>query len=128
MEYYFKKTLKTNIVDVRKKLTEELKNEGFGIISEISLHEKFKEKLNIDRKPYFILGACNPQFAHNALGLDEYVGLLLPCNIVLFENEDESTEIAVINAVSMMNVTGNKEIESIAESVNKHLLSAFSAL
>ncbi len=128
MKYYFKRTLKSDIANVREKLSEALKNEGFGIISEIPLHEKFKEKLNIDARPYFILGACNPQFAHNALELDEYVGLLLPCNVVLFENPDESTEVAVISAVAIMKIAGNKELEAMAEKIDKHLISAISSL
>lgn len=128
MEYYFKKTLKKNLRDTREKLNEALQKEGFGIISEINLHEKFKEKLDIDRRPYYILGACNPQFAHEALSLDEYLGLLLPCNVILFENQDGSTEIAIINAVTMMKIAGNKKLELLAEEVNKHLISAISLL
>jgi len=124
MDYYFKKTIDGPIEEVHKRTIEALKEVGFGVITEIDLEEKFKEKLGIDYKKYYILGACNPGFAHEALQMEEYLGILLPCNVIVFERDDKKTEVAVVNAVSMMKITGSEELAEVAETVNERMINA----
>src|SRR5665647_3485495 len=85
MEYYFAKTLNVTFDEAVKLTTEALKSEGFGVISEINMHEKLKEKLGIDFKRYKILGACNPPLAYKALQAEEKIGTMLPCNVLVIE-------------------------------------------
>ena len=128
MDYYFKRTIKGSIEEVRDRTIEALKDVGFGVITEIDLEEKFREKLGIDYKKYYILGACNPGFAHEALQMEEYLGILLPCNVIVFEKENNETEVAVVNAVSMMKITGSDEIAEVAEKVNERLLQGLKSI
>ena len=124
MDYYFKKTIDGPIEEVHKRTIKALKDVGFGVITEIDLEEKFKEKLGIDYKKYYILGACNPGFAHEALQMEEYLGILLPCNVIVFERDDKKTEVAVVNAVSIMKITGSEELAEVAETVNERMINA----
>jgi uncharacterized protein (DUF302 family) len=128
MDYYFKRTIEGPVAEVRDKTIEALKDAGFGVITEIDLGEKFKEKLGIDYKKYFILGACNPGFAHEALQMEEYLGILLPCNVIVFEKEKDKTEVAVVNAVSVMKITGSEELAEVAETVNERLLEGLKSI
>jgi uncharacterized protein (DUF302 family) len=128
MDYYFKRTIRGSIEEVRDRTIEALKDVGFGVITEIDLEEKFKEKLGIDYKKYYILGACNPGFAHEALQMEEYLGILLPCNVIVFEREKDKTEVAVVNAVSMMKITGSEELAVVAETVNERLLDGLKSI
>lgn len=124
MDYYFKRTIDGPIDQVHTRTIERLKEVGFGVITEIDLEEKFKEKLGIEYKKYYILGACNPAFAHEALQMEEYLGILLPCNVIIFERDDKKTEVAVVNAVSMMKITGSDELAQVAEVVNEKMINA----
>lgn len=128
MDYYFKKTIDGPVKEVHDRTVEALKNVGFGVITEIDLEEKFKEKLGIDYKKYYILGACNPGFAHEALQMEEYLGILLPCNVIIFERDDMKTEVAVVNAVSMMKITGSEELAEVAETVNDRMIEALDSI
>ena len=85
MEYYFSKTINASFDEAINRVTEALKTEGFGIVSEIRMHEKFKEKLDIDFKKYTILGACIPAYAYKALQVEDKIGTMLPCNVVVQE-------------------------------------------
>ena len=102
------------------RVTETLKDEGFGVLTEINLKAKFKEKLDKDFGEYKILGACNPGFAFEALGTDMDLGLLLPCNVVVYE-KDESTTVAAIDPVKMMSVAESPELDKIAGEVETRL-------
>jgi uncharacterized protein (DUF302 family) len=102
-------------------LTDKLKSEGFGVISEIRMHEKFKEKLNVDFKKYTILGACNPAYALKALQMEDKIGTMLPCNIIVIEQESGKTEVAAINPVATMDAIHNPELYDIAHRVSQTL-------
>ncbi len=117
MEYYFLKTLNINTDEAVTRVTEALKREGFGIVSRIDMHEKFKEKLGVDFKKYTILGACNPSYAYKAVQTEEKVGVMLPCNVVIIEKDDNNTEVAAVNPLASMLAIDNHELKNYAESV-----------
>ncbi len=115
--------------DAVERTREALKSEGFGVLSEIRLDEKFKEKLGVDFRKYVILGACNPPLAYKTVQEDINIGLLLPCNVVVYEADDNaSSVVAAIDAKAMMSVVGGGEIESVAAEVNERLARALSAV
>jgi uncharacterized protein (DUF302 family) len=103
------------------KVTEELQKEGFGVLTEIDVKETMKKKLDVDYNEYKILGACNPPLAHQALTAEPEIGLLLPCNVVVFEDHTGATTVAAIDAKAMMSVVGRDDIQPIAEEVNRKL-------
>ena len=121
MEYYFSKTLDTSFDEAIQRTTEALKTEGFGIISEINIHEKLKEKLGVDFKKYRILGACNPGYAHKALMMEDKIGTMLPCNVVVIDQGNGKTEVSAVNPVASMMAIQNNELESIALEVTGKL-------
>ncbi len=102
---------------------EALKKQGFGVLSEIDVAATLKQKLGVDRDPYLILGACNPQFAHDALQAEEQLGLLLPCNVTV-RRKDGKTLISAIDARAMMSVVDNESLGDVTEEVNARLQSA----
>ena len=104
-----------------------MKREGFGILTTIDLKEKFREKLNIDFKKYVILGACNPPFAHKSLLAEENVGLLLPCNVIVYEKGDK-TVVGILKPLAAMEMIGNDELRDIAESIETKLKKVSEAL
>jgi uncharacterized protein (DUF302 family) len=121
MEYYFSKTINSSFDEVIKQVTEALKNEGFGIISEIRMHEKFKEKLNVNFKKYTILGACNPAYAYKALQVEDKIGTMLPCNVVVQELSAYHIEVAVVNPIASMMAIQNPDLAVIAKVVTDKL-------
>ncbi len=123
MKYGFSKTVNMPYEQAVEKITEELKKEGFGVLTEIDVKETLKKKLNIDYKKYKILGACNPPIAHKALQLEQELGLLLPCNVIVYEKEGKSV-VSVFNPMIMTQLLDNKEMELIAEEVKGKLLAA----
>ena len=128
MNYYFSKTINVSHSNAIEKVTEALKNTGFGIVSEIKMHEKFKEKLGVDFKKYSILGACNPSYAYKVLQEEEKIGTMLPCNIVVIEKEDGTTEVAAINPVLSMMAVSNPALEPYAKEVTEMLKNAINKL
>ena len=100
MNYNISKKVDSNFQDTISKVTNELQNEGFGIITEIDLQNKFKEKLGIDFRNYKILGACNPAMAYMAIEIEDKIGTMLPCNIVVQEHENGEVEVSAINPMS----------------------------
>ena len=102
---------------------EDLKTEGFGILSEIRMDDKFKEKLGVDFRKYVILGACNPPLAYRTVQEDMNIGLLLPCNVVVYEADDPAgSVVAAVDAKAMMSIVGDSaEINGVAEEVNQKL-------
>ena len=121
MDYHFDAILHTSFDDAVVKVSEALKTEGFGILSEIDLQAKFKEKLGVDYKKYKILGACNPSFGYKAVQIEEMVGVMLPCNFVVTEKEDGAILVAAINPVASMMAIQNPDLESHAAEVTEKI-------
>ena len=105
-----------------ERVREELKAEGFGVLCEIDVQATLREKLGVEREPYLILGACNPSLAHEALTTEAELGVLLPCNVVVYEHGGE-THISAINAERMLSIVGNEELQPIAAMVRAKLAS-----
>lgn len=121
MEYFFSAILKTNFDDAKAKIIEALKTEGFGVLTEIDMQSKLKEKLGVDFKKYQILGACNPEFAFKALQVEEKIGAMLPCNILVIDKENGTTEVAAINPIASMMAIQNPALEPLANEVTEKL-------
>ncbi|MFC1538042.1 DUF302 domain-containing protein [Candidatus Latescibacterota bacterium] len=126
-EYGFIKELNLPFENAVEKVTEELKKEGFGILTTIDIKAKLKEKLNIDFMKYVILGACNPPFAHKSLLAEENIGLLLPCNVIVYEKGDK-TIVGIIKPLTAMGIIDNEELHEIAELVQAKLKKVFDIL
>jgi len=103
-----------------QRVKESLKSEGFGVLSEINMREKLKEKLGVDFGNYVILGACNPPLAYDALRQEINLGLLLPCNVIVYE-KDGASFVAAVDAARMLSVVGNSMLQVTAEQVNQKL-------
>jgi len=121
MSYYFNKTVSGSFDEVIEKVIELLGKEGFGVLTEIDIQKTFKKKLAIDFKRYKILGACNPSFAYKALTLEDKIGTMLPCNIIVQELEDNLIEVAAVNPLESMLAVINKDLIQIAQDVSKKL-------
>ena len=117
MSYYFSKTLQVGFDEAIRRTTEALKYKGFGIITEIDVKKTFKEKLGVDFRNYRILGACNPKLAYEALQVEDKVGTMLPCNVVVHEIGQDRTEIAAIDPVASMQAIDNPRLKQSAERV-----------
>jgi uncharacterized protein (DUF302 family) len=128
VEYGFTKKLVGDSLDsAEKKVTEALKNEGFGVLTRIDVKGTLKAKLDVDFKPYVILGACNPQLAYKALTSDDSIGLLLPCNVVVSEAED-GADVAIIRPHAMFRTVDNPTVRPIADEAEERLSRVFRAL
>ena len=121
MSYYFSKTVNYDFDTAVAKVTEELKKEGFGVLTEIDIKETLKRKLNVDFKKYRILGACNPQFAHRALQAEDKIGIMLPCNVIVQELQDGKVEVAAVDPVASMMAIKNDSLGSVAMLVGEKL-------
>ncbi len=121
MSYYFDKIIKGSFEDALERVTSSLKEEGFGILTEIDVKETLKKKLDVDFHEYRILGACNPPFAYKALQADNKIGTMLPCNVIVQEIGDGEIEVAAINPVASMQAIDNPALSEIAEQVQKKL-------
>ena len=121
MSYYFSKTLTTSFDDAVRRTTEALKREGFGIITEIDVKDTFKKKINVDFRSYRILGACNPGLAYEALQIEDKVGTMLPCNLVVQDIDGSQTEVAAIDPVASMQAIDNPRLKQAAERVQAKL-------
>jgi len=120
MEYGFSKVLSIPFEQAVEKVTEELKKEGFGVLTTIDVRETLKKKLDVDFKKYVILGACNPPFAFKALQAEEEIGLLLPCNVIVYE-KNGNTAVAIFDPIVMTQVIDNPGVQPIAEEVRMRL-------
>ncbi len=116
MSYYIGKMIDLGFSEAVDKVTEELKNEGFGVITEIDVRETFKTKLDLDFRPYVILGACNPSYAHQALSIDDKIGAILPCNFVV-QQTPEGTEVFAINIKETMSKLLGSEMDEIGKAI-----------
>ena len=122
-KYGFMRTVDMDFDQAREEAIEALKTEGFGVLSEIRLDEKLKEKLGVDFRRYVILGACNPPLAYKTLQEEINIGLLLPCNVIVYEAEEENKSVvAAVDAKAMLSVVGtNPAMEEVAAEVNERL-------
>ena len=128
MKYYHAKTLKNVSFDEAiQKITDALKEEGFGILTEIDVKETMKKKLDEDFRPYRILGACNPPFAHKALIAEDKIGAMLPCNVIV-QQVGEGIEVAAVDPVASMQAVANEDLEKIALEIRDKLRSAIDNL
>lgn len=128
MEYYFSNTLSTSFDEALELTTEALKAEGFGVISTINIHEKLKEKLDIDFKRYVILGACNPPYAYKALQVEDKIGTMLPCNVLVIEQGNRQIEIAAVNPIASMQAIENPALADMASEITAKLQKAIENL
>ena len=118
MNYGYQKTVRKSFQDVNNQIRDSLLEEGFGIITEIDIRKTFKEKLNLTYQKFRILGACNPELARKALDYEKEVGLLMPYNIIFWENEDKTVTISVVNAEKQLSYCDNTELSNIGKDVN----------
>jgi uncharacterized protein (DUF302 family) len=121
MNYYFTTITNGNFDDIEAQLIELLKDEGFGILTQIDMKKTLKAKLNVDFKKYKILGACNPPFAHKALQLENKIGTMLPCNIIIQEIAPNSIEVSAINPIVTMQSVKNEQLKDVAINVSSKL-------
>ncbi|MEX0995861.1 MAG: DUF302 domain-containing protein [Flavobacteriaceae bacterium] len=121
MNYYFNKTVKGTFEEVIDKVTQELKAEGFGILTEIDVTATLKKKLDVNFKKYRILGACNPPYAHKALQAEDKIGTMLPCNVIVQEIEDGVIEVAAVNPMASMQAVENEKLNDIANEITAML-------
>jgi uncharacterized protein (DUF302 family) len=127
MKYGISKSTDLEYDEAIVKVTEELKKEGFGVLTVIDVKETMKKKLNVDIPNYIILGACNPPFAYQALQMEEEIGLLLPCNIIVFEKEGE-TVVAAFDPMVMTKIVTNSVIQSVAQEMKTRLVRVIAAV
>ena len=121
MSYYLSRTVAAAFDEVVQRVTAALKEEGFGVLTDIDVQATLKAKLGADVPHYRILGACNPSFAHQALQIEDKLGVLLPCNVIVRDGGGGQTEVAAIDPVASMDRTGNPRLASIAEEVRVRL-------
>jgi len=121
MEYYFNKTIKGTFEEVIDKVTQGLKDEGFGILTEIDVKETLKKKLDVNFKKYRILGACNPPYAHKALQAEDKIGTMLPCNVIVQEIEAGVVEVAAVNPMASMQAVENEKLKRVADEITSML-------
>ena len=128
MAYYFSKTLEGHFDDAIRRTTEALKDEGFGIITDIDIKDTLHRKLGVDFRNYRILGACNPKLAYEALRIEDKVGTMLPCNVVVQEVGENSIEVAAIDPVASMSAIDNPRLKEAAEAVRAKLRAVIESL
>lgn len=120
-EYYYSRIVDADMDTVDERVRAALKEEGFGVLTEIDVAATLKKKLDIDFRPYKILGACNPNFAHKALQAEDKIGTMLPCNVILQETVDGHTEVAAVDPIASMQAVGNESLGEIAAEVRERL-------
>ena len=126
--YGFDISLSGNMDDIRSRVVDELQKVGFGVLTEIDVAAILKKKINVDRRPYLILGACNPKLANQAINADPDIGLLLPCNVVLREEQDGSITVAFMDPAAVLGLVDKQGVEQLAGEVRVLLESVRDAL
>lgn len=121
MTYHFSKTLDLPFGEVVSRVTEALKLEGFGVLTDIDVAATLKKKLGQDFRPYRILGACNPKLAHRALQLEDKIGTMLPCNVIVQEHEKGAVEVSAVDPVASMQAIENPGLADVANEVRAKL-------
>ncbi len=128
-QYYFSKTIDASFDETNVQVRIALKEQSFGIITEIEMDKTLKEKLDgVEMKPYTILGACNPKFAYETLQHEENIGLFLPCKVLIKYVSEHQTEVVMVNPSALMKMLGNEELMNVAEEVSKRFQLALDAL
>lgn len=128
MNYAHSTKLKGDFEEIIEKVTAELKTEGFGVLTQIDVTKTLKEKLDVDFKQYRILGACNPHFAHKALSTEEKIGVMLPCNVIVVETDENEYEVSAVSPIASMQAIENAELGAIANEVEAKLKSIIERL
>ncbi|MBL1215490.1 MAG: DUF302 domain-containing protein [Ignavibacteriae bacterium] len=128
MSYHNSKTVSYSFDEAIEKVTAELKEKGFGILTEIDVTATLKKKLDVDFRKYRILGACNPPFAHKALSAEKNIGVLLPCNVVVQELEGGQVEVSMVNPMVSMQAVENPKLEEVASEVSSLMSQALAKL
>jgi len=113
--------LKTDFDTAIQRVTDALKTEGFGVLTEIDVKATLKKKLDVDFRPYKILGACNPPLVHRALTADSQIGLLLPCNVVVTQSDHDTVQVSIVDPLSMLGLVQAAEVESVAQDARARL-------
>lgn len=121
MSYYYTKITDYGFDEAIEKVTEELQKEGFGVLTEIDVTATFKKKINVDFRPYRILGACNPHFAHQAIQAEEKIGTMLPCNVIVQQLDNGKVEVSAVNPMASMMAVKNDSLGDIATQVSNKL-------
>jgi uncharacterized protein (DUF302 family) len=127
MSYGYSKQVDLSFSEADKKVRGELQKEGFGVLTEIDVRKILKEKLDVDYEDYIILGACNPPFAHKALEAEKEIGLLLPCNVIVYRKKNR-TFVSAINPMEAMGMVDNPELQKIAGEVGEKLREVIDAI
>ena len=127
-KYYFNKTVELSFEDAVARVTEELKKEGFGVLTEIDVAATMKKKLDVDFRPYKILGACNPTFAYKALSAEPHIGIYLPCNVIVQDAGDGKTDVAAVDPFVAMSRVENPALEPVASEIRARLQRVIEAL
>lgn len=128
MKYYIEKVTNYSFEEAIEKVTSELKNEGFGVLTEINVQKTFKDRLGVDFRKYRILGACNPAKAQEALKADRNIGTMLPCNIIVQELENGKVEVAAVNPVASLLAVENQDVKKVAQEIEIQLQRVIKAL
>ena len=128
MSYYFSKIINESFDRAIVKVVVSLKNEGFGILTEIDVKETLKKKLDVDFQKYMILGACNPSFAYKALKAEDKIGIMLPCNVIVQEISEGEVEVAAVDPVVSMKAVENPALLEIANQVQEKLRKVIESL
>ncbi len=128
MDYHISRTLGGSFDGVVSRVKEELKKEGFGVLTEVNVKETLKEKLNVDFRNYQILGACNPPFAYQALQAEDRIGTMLPCNVIVQERGGGNVEVSAVDPVASMQAIENPKLQGIAEQIRGKLMSVIEKL
>jgi uncharacterized protein (DUF302 family) len=121
MDYYFSKVVRKDFHEVISRVTDELKKEGFGVLTEIDVKQTLKTKLDVDFRKYRILGACNPPFAYKALQAEDKIGTMLPCNVIVQEVAPGTSEVAAVNPIASMQAVDNPQLGEIAQQIKGKL-------
>lgn len=129
LAYGFKRTLDATVEEADARVREELKKEGFGVLTEIDVKSTLKQKLGVDFRPYRILGACNPPLAHRAMSEEVDLGLLLPCNVIVYQGDQAGTAVvAILDPVKQLGVSGRSDLGPLAEDVRARMKRVLEAL
>ncbi len=127
-DYGFRKQVDYSYEEAIEKVTEALKTQGFGVLTTVDMQAIFKNRLDIDTRQYILLGACNPVLANKAVNLELEIGLLLPCNVIVYVNDDGNTIVSIIDPQVMLGVVGNPELDDVANKAKEGLQNALAAL
>jgi uncharacterized protein (DUF302 family) len=128
MDYGYRRGVEMSMEEAIEKVTATLQQNGFGVLCDIDVKATLKKKLDLEVRPYKILGACNPPLAHQALSAEPDVGLLMPCNVVVYEDFDGVTQVACVDVEKLLGVVGRPELASLAADVNARLRASIDAL